>query len=233
MNKAAQAAPVFVLVIDDEPQIRRLLTIVLQADGYRVTPASGGRQGLALATQRRHDAIILDLGLPDMDGLAVLKDLREWCQTPVIILTVRDDQAEKIEALDEGADDYVTKPFNTGELLARLRAALRRAGQGQSDDPVFRVGDVEVDLAGRRVTRQGQRVKLTATEYALLRLFIRHAGKVLTHRQILREVWGAKHERHTQYLRVYMARLREKLESDSATQPLFLTESGVGYRLAA
>jgi two-component system KDP operon response regulator KdpE len=222
--------PLSVLVIDDEPQILRLLTIALEANGYRVTTASDGRTGLATAAQHRHDLIVLDLGLPEVSGLAVLKQLREWTQTPVIILTVEDSEAEKIEALDSGADDYVTKPFNAGEFLARLRAALRRANKGQPDEPVFRSGDIEVDLATRRVTRQGQPVKLTATEYVLLRLFIQHAGKVLTHQQILREVWGPNHEQKMAYLRVYMARLREKLETNPAS-PLFLTESGVGYRL--
>ena len=231
MNADTSPAPVSVLAIDDEPQMLRLLTIALEADGYRVVTATTGQEGLALAARRRHDAILLDLGLPDVSGLLVLKQLREWTETPVIILTVQDGEMDKIEALDSGADDYVTKPFNTGELLARLRATLRRTDRGRSTEPVFRLGDVEVDLASRRVTRQGQPVKLTAKEFALLRLFVRHAGKVLTHRQILREVWGVDHEEQTQYLRVYMARLREKLELDPAT-PLFLTESGVGYRLA-
>ena len=231
MNAAGSQPPGSVLAIDDEPQIQRLLTIALEADGYSVATAGSGQEGLAMAAQRRHDAIFLDLGLPDVSGLVVLKQLREWTQAPIIVLTVQDGSAEKIAALDMGADDYVTKPFNTGELLARLRAALRRSDQGHANEPVFRFGDVEVDLAGRRVTRQGQPVKLTATEYVLLRLFVQHAGKVLTHRHILREVWGADHEQNVQYLRVYMARLREKLETDPAAPPLFVTEPGVGYRL--
>jgi two-component system KDP operon response regulator KdpE len=177
--------------------------------------------------------VILDLGLPDLSGLEVLKRLREWTQTPVIILTVQDDEADKIAALDSGADDYVTKPFNTGELLARLRAALRHADKSRAEEPVFHSGDLVVDLVARRVTRKGQVVKLTATEYALLRLFIQHAGKVLTHRQILREVWGPTHEEHTHYLRVYMAHLREKLEAKPSQPELFLTEPGVGYRLVS
>lgn len=220
-----------VLVIDDEQQIQRLLTIALEADGYRVGVAGTGQDGIALAARHRHDLIIIDLGLPDKNGLMVLKQIREWTQVPVIILTVEDQESEKIQALDSGADDYVTKPFNTGELLARMRAALRRANQAPDEEPVFRSGDLEVDLAHRRVICKGQQVKLTATEYVLLRLFIQHAGKVLTHRQILREVWGAAHEENTQYLRVYMARLREKLESNPNDAPLFLTEPGVGYRL--
>jgi two-component system KDP operon response regulator KdpE len=231
VNAAGSQPPGSVLAIDDEPQIQRLLTIALEADGYSVATAGSGQEGLAMAAQRRHDAIFLDLGLPDVSGLVVLKQLREWTQAPIIVLTVQDGSAEKIAALDMGADDYVTKPFNTGELLARLRAALRRSDQGHANEPVFRFGDVEVDLAGRRVTRQGQPVKLTATEYVLLRLFVQHAGKVLTHRHILREVWGADHEQNVQYLRVYMARLREKLETDPAAPPLFVTEPGVGYRL--
>jgi two-component system KDP operon response regulator KdpE len=231
MSNASLLTPAFVLVIDDEPQIQRLLTIALEADGYSVATAGTGQEGLAMAARRRQDAIFLDLGLPDVSGLVVLQKLREWTQTPIIVLTVHDSEAEKVEALDRGADDYITKPFNTGELLARLRAALRRSNKSQGDEPVFRFGDVEVDLAGRRVTSKGQAVKLTATEYVLLRLFVQHAGKVLTHRHILREVWGSDHQHHVQYLRVYMARLREKLETDPAAPPLFLTEPGVGYRL--
>ena len=220
-----------ILAIDDEQQIQRLLTIALEAEGYRVSVAGTGQEGLESAARHRHDLVIIDLGLPDISGLTVLKQIREWTQVPIIILTVQDAEAEKIQALDSGADDYVTKPFNTGELLARMRAALRRSNQAPNEEPVFRSGDLEVDLAHRRVICKGQQVKLTATEYVLLRLFVQHAGKVLTHRQILREVWGAAHEENTQYLRVYMARLREKLESNPNDAPLFLTEPGVGYRM--
>ena len=233
VNATSVQAGCSALVIDDEPQIQRLLTISLEANGYRVTTTGTGQEGLAIAAQRRHDVIILDLGLPDLDGLAVLKQLREWTQTPVVVLTVLDEEADKIEALDSGADDYVTKPFNSGELLARLRAAIRRADKGKLEEPTFRSGGLVVDLAGRWVTRDGQPVKLTVTEYALLRLFIQHAGKVLTHRHILREVWGREHEGDTQYLRVYMTRLREKLESSPPAAPLFVTEPGVGYRFKA
>ena len=232
MTQELPSVALSVLVIDDETQMQRLLTIALEAVGYNVTTAGTGQEGLAQIAGRRHDLIILDLGLPDMSGLLVLKRLREWTQTPVIVLTVQDGEIEKVDALDSGADDYVTKPFNTAELMARLRAATRRANQTRSDEPVFNFGKVRVDLAARRVTLQGQPVKLTATEYALLRLFILHAGKVLTHRQILREVWGSGHEEDTQYLRVYLKRLREKLEPDLSTPPLFFTEPGVGYRLA-
>jgi two-component system KDP operon response regulator KdpE len=233
MNDTADSPQFLALVIDDEPQMQRLLTIALETDGYKVSSASSGREGVSAAAHRRHDIILLDLGLPDMDGLEVLKRLREWTQTPVIVLTVRDGEAEKVEALDGGADDYVTKPFNTAELLARLRAALRRARRGQTEDPVFRLGEVEANLASRRVSRNGKPVKLTATEYALFRLFIQHAGKVLTHQQILREIWGLGHEAKTEYLRVYMARLREKLDDDLTAPGMFVTEPGVGYRLAA
>ena len=231
MNEPASPAPLTALVVDDEPQIRRLLTITLEANGYRVITANAGQEGLVLAAQHRPDVIILDLGLPDLNGLQVLKQLREWTQTPVVILTVQDAEAEKVEALDGGADDFVTKPFNTGELLARLRVARRHADQERREEPVFQAADLVVDLVARHVTRNGQAVKLTATEYALLRLFIRHAGRVLTHRQILREVWGPGHEEHTHYLRVYLAHLREKLEADPQTPRLLHTEPGVGYRL--
>jgi two-component system KDP operon response regulator KdpE len=232
MSAPAPTTPVSVLVVDDEPQMQRLLTVLLKANGYRVSVAGTGSEGVALAAQRRPDVILLDLGLPDGNGLEVLKQLRSWTQTPVVVLTVQDAEADKIEALDGGADDYVTKPFNAGELLARLRAALRRASTAPSEEPVFRIGALEVDLARRRVLRGGQAVKLTAKEYALLQLFVQHAGRVLTHRQILRDIWGAEHEEDTQYLRVYVTRLREKLEDTPADPVLFLTEPGVGYRLA-
>jgi two-component system KDP operon response regulator KdpE len=225
-------SPILALVVDDEPQIQRLLTITLEAAGYRVTIADGGKQALVIAAQQRHDIILLDLGLPDLSGLETLKRLREWTQTPILILTVHDSETEKVQALDCGADDYVTKPFNTAELLARLRAALRRANRGRDEEPVFRFGDLEADLSNRRVTRAGQPVMLTATEYNLFRLFIQHAGKVLTHRHILREVWGPNYQEKIAYLRVYVLRLREKLEVNPAAPKLFLTEPGVGYRLA-
>src|SRR5262245_29579643 len=218
------------LVIDDEPQIRRLLRVTLEANGYRVFDAANGNDGLAQAAQRRPDAILLDLGLPDLDGLTVLKRLREWSRIPVIILTVRDGEEDKINALDAGADDYVSKPFSTGELLARLRAALRH-GQGAITDAVYRNGDVEVDLASRVVRKRGEEVKLTPTEYALLRLFVTHRGKVLTHRQLLTEVWGANSGEQTHYLRVHIAHLREKIEKDPSLPALIVTEPGVGYRL--
>jgi len=226
------SAPSSILVIDDEPPIQRLLSINLESAGYRVSIAPDGEQGLIRAAQKHHDAIILDLGLPGIGGVEVLKRLREWTQTPVIVLTVHDSAGEKIEALDSGADDYVTKPFDTGELLARLRAAMRRTHRPATAEPVFKAGDVAVDLAARRVTRAEQPVMLTATEYNLLRLFVQHAGKVLTHQHLLQEVWGPEHQGQMAYLRVYMLRLREKLEADPAKPKLLVTEPGVGYRLS-
>jgi len=218
------------LVIDDEPQIRRLLRIKLEASGYRVTDSATGEDGIIKAAQCRPELVLLDLGLPDMDGLQVLKRLREWSDVPVIILSVRDREDDKIAALDAGADDYVTKPFGSGELLARVRAALRHK-QPQGADAIFRSGDVEVDLSARVVRKRAKQVKLTPLEYALLRLLVIHAGKVLTHRQLLTEVWGPKSIEQTTYLRVHIAHLREKLEDDSAQPRLILTEPAVGYRL--
>jgi two-component system KDP operon response regulator KdpE len=222
--------PSTVLVVDDEIQICRLLRVCLEANGYRVREAATGQEGLTAAAQWRPDVVVLDLGLPDMDGVAVLKRLREWSQVPVVVLSVRDREEDKIAALDNGADDYVTKPFATGELLARLRVAQRHAQAGRQAT-VFRSGALEVDLAARSVKLQGKEVRLTATEYSLLRLFAQHAGKVLTHRQILREVWGPTCVEHTHYLRVYIAHLREKLEVEPSRPRLLITEPGVGYRL--
>src|ERR1019366_3296271 len=218
------------LVIDDELQMRRLLRVCLEANGYRVSEAATGKDGIAEAAQHPPDVVLLDLGLPDMDGVAVLKRLREWSRVPVVVLSVRDREEDKIAALDNGADDYVTKPFATGELLARLRVAQRHALPA-AENAVFRSGDLEVDLAARVVKLGGQEVKLTATEYSLLRLLVQHAGKVLTQRQILKEVWGPNAVEQTHYLRVYMAHLREKLERDLSKPRLFVTEPGVGYRL--
>lgn len=218
-----------VLIIDDELQIRRLLRVALEAKDYIVCEADHGQQGLAEAALLRPDVIILDLGLPDLDGVEVLKRLREWSDTPVLILSVRDREEQKVAALDAGADDYVTKPFSTAELLARLRVAQRRAKPVESET-TFAANGLRVDLVSRVVTLNGKEVKLSATEYALLRLFVRHAGRVLTHRQILREVWGPKSEEHRQYLRVYVTHLRQKVERDSSHPVFIKTESGVGYR---
>jgi two-component system KDP operon response regulator KdpE len=219
-----------VLVVDDEVQIRRLLRVTLEANGYRVVEASTGQEGIIEAAQRRPDVVILDLGLPDIDGVTVLKRLREWSRVPVVVLSVRDRENDKIAALDNGADDYVTKPFGTGELLARLRVAQRHA-QPSPEITVFRSGHLEVDFTSRLVKLKGEEVKLTATEYSLLRLLVQHSGKVLTHRQILREVWGPNYVEQTHYLRVYMAHLREKLELTPSQPQLLITEPGVGYRL--
>ncbi|MCC7446214.1 MAG: response regulator [Anaerolineae bacterium] len=219
-----------VLVVDDEVQIRRFLRIGLDANGYRVYETDSGQDALVKAAQVRPDLVILDLGLPDINGLDVLKRLREWTQTPVIILSVHDADQDKVAALDAGADDYLTKPFSMNELLARMRVAQRHS-RPVPDSTVFTVGNVQVDLVRRIVTVSGEPVKLTPTEFALLRLMIQHAGKVLTHRQILREVWGPEYVDETHYLRVYFGQLREKLEADPARPKIILTEPGVGYRL--
>jgi two-component system, OmpR family, KDP operon response regulator KdpE len=218
------------LVIDDEPQMRRLLRVTLEANGYRVFDANTGNDGIVQAAQRRPDVVLLDLGLPDMNGMTVLKRLREWSKVPVIVLTVREREEDKIAALDNGADDYVTKPFNTGELLARLRVALRHA-QLSPELKVFRSGQLEVDLTSRIVTVSGKEMKLTPTEYALLRFMVTHAGKVLTHHQLLTEVWGPKAVERTDYLRVHIAHLRNKIEINPVRPELIVTESGIGYRL--
>jgi two-component system KDP operon response regulator KdpE len=219
------------LVIDDEMAIRRFLRIGLEASGYRVREAASGQEGVREAAVSRPDVVILDLGLPDQDGLEVLRQLRAWSRVPVVVLSVRDLEEDKIALLDAGADDYLTKPFLIGELLARLRAAQRHA-QPAGDSPVVQAGPLRIDLARRAVSVEGRPVKLTATEYALLRALAQHAGRVLTHRQLLREVWGPAYEAETQYLRVYIAALRRKLEADPADPRLILTEPGVGYRLA-
>jgi two-component system KDP operon response regulator KdpE len=218
------------LIIDDEVQIRRLLRVVLEADGYRILEADSGEQGLSDIALRRPDVVLLDLGLPKIDGLTVLRRLREWSRVPVLILTVRAGAEEKVAALDAGADDYVTKPFDSPELLARLRAVQRRAA-GDKDEPYFQAGHLAVDFSSHTVTVNGREVKLTATEYALLKIFAQHAGKVVTHKQLLREVWGPNAEEQSQYLRVYMTHLRKKIEIPDAREKLLRTESGIGYRL--
>ena len=226
----SDAAKPMALVVDDEVQIRRLLRVCLESDGYRVHEASTGQEAITEAAQRKPDVVVLDLGLPDMDGVEVLKRLREWSRVPVLVLSVRDREEDKIAALDHGADDYVTKPFGAGELLARLRVARRHADPAP-ELSVFRSGALEVDLTARVVKVDSKEVKLTATEYSLLRLLVQHAGKVLTHRHILREVWGPNYAEQTHYLRVYMAHLREKLEREPGKPRLLITEPGVGYRL--
>ena len=219
-----------VLVIDDEVQIRRLLRITLEAAGYSVVEADTGRFGLDEAARRQPDAIVLDLGLPDMGGLEVLRQLREWSRVPVLVLTVIAGEPEKVAALDAGADDYLTKPFGAAELTARLRAILRRA-PGENEPSVIVFGDIEMDLAARLVRRRGNEVRLTAKEYAMLRLLVMHRGKVVTHGQMLRELWGPKAEGNTHYLRVHMTHIRQKLEAEPHRPRHLKTESGIGYRL--
>jgi two-component system KDP operon response regulator KdpE len=228
----SSAAATTLVVIEDDPQIRRFLRTGLSAEPFRIFEAETGKDGLVEAATRKPDLIVLDLGLPDIDGVDVVTRLREWYTRPIIILSARSNEQEKIKALDAGADDYLTKPFGIGELMARIRVALRRAArEDQSGETVFVFGDVKVDLAARRVFRSDAEVHLTPNEYRLLTTLIRHAGKVCTHRQLLAEVWGPSHVEHGHYLRIYMAQLRHKLEDDP-TNPRFLrTEVGVGYRL--
>ncbi|XXY46748.1 response regulator [Sorangium sp. So ce269] len=230
----SDASPL-VLLIEDEPQMRRFLRAMLAARGYRLVEAETGGEGIAQATMRNPDIVLLDLGLPDMDGLEVTRRLREWSAVPIIVLSARGREQDKIDALDGGADDYLTKPFSAGELLARLRVALRHAAHAargaKEESSSFKVQDVEVDLARRVVLRAGEEIHLTPIEYKLLTTLIRHAGKVLTHRQLLGEVWGPAYAGQTHYLRVYMAQLRHKLERDPARPQILITEPGVGYRL--
>lgn len=228
-----QSGNPLVLVIEDEQPIRRFLRASLTAEGYRVTEAENGEEGLRLAVQQPPDLVILDLGLPGMDGQEVLRRLREWLTAPVIVLSARDQEKQKVEALDGGADDYVTKPFGVGELLARMRTSLRHAHRAVSESSVISVGDLRVDLAARVVYRANQPVHLTPLEYKLLVTLLKHPGKVLTHRFLLREVWGPQDSQETHYLRVFVASLRRKLEADPAQPRLLLTEPGVGYRCAA
>jgi two-component system KDP operon response regulator KdpE len=219
-----------VLVVDDEPPIRRFLRASLSAHGYQVFEANCGQAALSAVLADRPDLILLDLGLPDLDGVEVTRLLREWTPIPIIVVSVRGREADKIAALDAGADDYVTKPFGMGELLARMRVALRRASSSGSE-PVFTAGDLMVDLARREVRMAGRQVQLTPTEYDLLRALVTHAGKVLTHRQLLREVWGPGYAHETHLLRVNISNLRRKIEPH-ATRPRYIcTEPGVGYRL--
>ncbi|RST50379.1 two-component system response regulator KdpE [Variovorax sp. MHTC-1] len=223
------------IVIEDEPQIRRFVRGALEAEGWQVHEAATLREGLAAAGTRQPDLLVLDLGLPDGDGVSLIRDVRGWSGVPIIVLSARTDEADKIAALDAGADDYLTKPFGTGELLARVRANLRRrrtANGGEEPEPVFRFGEVEVDRTARLVRRAGAEVHLTPTEYRLLSVLVANAGRVLTQRQLLREVWGPSHGEQSHYLRIYMGHLRQKLEADPAQPRYLLTETGVGYRLA-
>ncbi len=221
-----------VLVVDDEPQIRRFLRVSLQSHDYTVIEAENGKEGLRVCTVQKPDLLILDLGLPDMDGLEVIKMVREYSQIPIIVLSIRSDDIDKIEALDRGANDYVTKPFSMGELLARMRAALRQGrSEGGEAETVVTAGDVSIDLSKRLITLGGTPVKLSRKEYDLLKILATHAGKVITHQQLLQEVWGPAYVEETQYLRVYIGQLRQKLERDPATPKFLITEPGVGYRL--
>jgi two-component system, OmpR family, KDP operon response regulator KdpE len=223
-------SPPLAMLIEDERQIRRFVRTALEAEGWRVIETETVRKGLADAGTRKPDLIILDLGLPDSDGMELLRELRGWSKVPVIVLSARVGEQDKIEALDAGADDYLTKPFGVGELLARVRAAARR-GQGNPPEAVFEFGDVRIDLSLRTVHKGGAEVHLTPTEYRLLALLIANSGKVLTHRQILREVWGPSHSEDGHYVRVYMGHLRQKLEDDPTQPKHILTETAVGYRL--
>jgi two-component system KDP operon response regulator KdpE len=221
------------LLVEDEPQIRRFLRTSLEAEGWTVHETATLRQGLIDAGTRKPDLVVLDLGLPDGDGVDFIRDLRKWSDKPVIVLSARVGEADKIEALDAGADDYLTKPFGVGELLARVRAALRRHHHPPGASAVFRFGDVEIDTEARVIKRAGVTVHLTPVEYRLLCLLVANAGKVVTHRQILREVWGPAGIEHPHYVRVYMGRLRQKLEADPAQPRHLATETAVGYRLLA
>jgi two-component system KDP operon response regulator KdpE len=223
---------VVVVLIEDEQQIRRFVRVSLEGEGMTVFDASTGKEGLVEAATRKPDLVIVDLGLPDTDGLDVIRELRSWSELPVIVLSARTQEAEKVAALDAGADDYLTKPFGVSELLARIRAHLRRRNRaGASDAPQVSFGGVSVDLALRRVTRDGEPVHLTPIEYRLLAALVRDAGRVITHRQLLRDVWGPSHVESSHYLRIYMAHLRQKLERDPAQPEYIVTETGVGYRL--
>ncbi|MFZ5623183.1 MAG: response regulator [Gemmatimonadota bacterium] len=224
-----------VLLIEDEPQMRRFLRAALEGNAYRLIEATTAREGLTHAAGHNPDIILLDLGLADADGIDVARRIREWTATPIIVISARGQEGDKVAALDAGADDYLTKPFGTGELLARMRVALRHAARSRNgaEPPVFVAGSIRVDLARRQVWRGEEEVHLTPLEYKLLAELVRHAGKVLTHRHLLREVWGLNAEAQTHYLRVFMRQLRHKLEDDPARPRLLTTEPGVGYRLRA
>ena len=228
------ATPPLVLVIEDEPQMRRFLRGTLSAHQYQVVEAASAREGMAQAAGRNPDIVLLDLGLPDLDGLRVTEEIRRSSRSPIIVISARGQEHDKVTALDLGADDYLTKPFAVPELLARIRVALRHSTlpPGKSADPVFRAGELQVDILRRRVFLGDEEAHLTPTEYKLLTTLVRYAGRVVTHRQLLQEVWGANYENQNHYLRVYMAQLRHKLEHDPTRPRLLTTEPGVGYRLS-
>ncbi len=228
----SEIAPL-ILVVEDEPPMRKFLRAALTSHGYRMAEAASGQEGILLATSHQPDLILMDLGLPDLDGLTLTQRLREWSRTPIVVLSARGQEEDKIRALDAGADDYLTKPFGTGELMARIRVALRHAARGAAPaaEPLFQLGTWKVDLAARQVWVGEREVHLTPNEYRLLVSLVRHAGKVLTHRQLLKEVWGQTPGAQPHYLRVYMAQLRHKLEENPARPRYLVTEPGVGYRL--
>ena len=223
------AAPARVLVVDDEPQIRRALGINLEARGYKVDLAETGEIALEVAARHHPDVVVLDLGLPGIGGVEVIEGLRGWSQVPIIVLSVRESEAAKVAALDAGADDYVTKPFGMDELLARLRAALRRAAPGE-EEAIVETPDFTIDLAAKRVTRDGEEIKLTPTEWHLVEVLVRNEGKLVAQRQLLQEVWGPQYHDETNYLRVFMAQVRRKLEPEPSSPRYFITEPGMGYR---
>lgn len=223
------ANEVNILIIDDEVQIRSLLEITLSANGYKISEASTGKEGLTMAATGHPGLIILDLGLPDYDGFEILKKLREWYQKPIIILSVRNSEDDIVKALDNGANDYLTKPFHSGELMARIRVAIRQS-ENHADIPILEFGNLNIDLANHIVRKNNQIIKLTSTEFSLLALLAKNEGRVLTHQFILKEVWGMGYIEQTQYLRVFMAQLRKKVEDDPAKPKFFNTESGIGYR---
>jgi two-component system KDP operon response regulator KdpE len=225
-------SPDNILIIDDELQIRRLLEITLSANGYKTSGAATGKEGLSMAATSQPVLIILDLGLPDTDGLEVLKKLREWYLKPIIILSVRSSEEDIVKALDNGASDYLTKPFRTGELLARIRVAIRHS-QGISENPVLKFGSLTIDLINHTARKNNELIKLTSTEFSLLALLAKNEGRVLTHQYILKEVWGMGYIEQTQYLRVFIAQLRKKVEDDPAKPKMLNTESGIGYRFGS
>ena len=224
MNKAE------ILIIDDEPQIRKLLEITLESNNFKVSEAVNAKEGLVFAASHPPDLILLDLGLPDESGHSVLKKLREWYDNPILILSVQSSEENIVKALDNGANDYLVKPFRTGELLARIRSALRKPSSLNENNSVITCGDLTVDLGGRIVKKENESLKLTATEYSLLALLVKNEGKVLTHRYLLKEVWGPSYQNESQYLRVFIAQLRKKIEKDPNRPAHIITESGVGYR---
>jgi len=222
-----------ILLVEDEPQMRRFLRITLQGNGYRLIESVTGQDGLTQVATRNPDVVLLDLGLPDIDGLEVTRRLREWSSVPIIVISAREQEEDKIKALDAGADDYLTKPFGAGELLARIRVALRHVitQNGGSENPLFVIDNMRIDLAKRQVFLDDKEIHLTPIEYRLLAVLVKHAGKVITHSQLLKEVWGAAYADQNHYLRIYMAQLRHKLEPDPARPRFFINEPGVGYRL--